>query len=615
MTDFNLPKDTRTPVKKEEKKERGPLANYLLQIAKIYDAMDIEPDVRLLRDHLHQDPPLHSRRTLDQSYYWKLQNTDNRDEDQVVFRATKEGKSPLRTTRVVMVDQLWLYILDENTIISSFPRRWGRNKPDYSGVHKEIRAMLDHLRVGQIESVYDLALLIINQCSTVFFDRTKPVDERPELLDIFSNALSHISGMKIVAFEAFWRHLDRLSESDRQHIDLESTARKYLNINPEGKLLKEVHDIIEELRMMMRIFSQQKTVAADFVEHLRTLHDQERKHNLNMPADDGKLEIMVEIKNLLQANSSNATSPISGGGGQQPLLNGTVSAPQSIPTSAVTENTLRHAKKVVDNIALRRIELEELEGSTNSIYDQLKDLLSLKQQQASIIEAKYALKRADESIKQGRSVMLFTIVTIIFLPLSFMSSVFGMNASNFDSPDGTGNRMSLREQFKLLFPISIGVIIISISLAFSTWIRGVIYYALSVSWAYFTEYTYLRRIFVHISTMMFGKNVSNQVFLRQQKRVREIHRRREKKKLKEATMKVERLMKESEGPFDVWSGEGREEGGGEKEGGCWGGKGRVRDEEEGGVVSVRLWKVEGGWVGLVWFRTGLGWGLVRIRFI
>lgn len=32
----------------------------------------------------------------------------------------------------------------------------------------------------------------MNQCSTVFFDRTKPEDERPEVLDIFANALSHV---------------------------------------------------------------------------------------------------------------------------------------------------------------------------------------------------------------------------------------------------------------------------------------------------------------------------------------------------------------------------------------------------------------------------------------
>lgn len=81
---------------------------------------------------------------------------------------------------------------DLGTIISFFPRRWGRNKPDSSGVHKGIRARLEHIRSGEIQSAYDLALLIMNQCSTVFFDRTKPIDVRPQVLDIFANAIAHI---------------------------------------------------------------------------------------------------------------------------------------------------------------------------------------------------------------------------------------------------------------------------------------------------------------------------------------------------------------------------------------------------------------------------------------
>ena len=46
---------------------------------------------------------------------------------------------------------------------------------------------------------------------------------------------------------------------------------------------------------------------------------------------------------------------------------------------------------------------------------QLEGLLSLKQQQASILEAKAAKTRADESIKQGRSIIAFTVVTIFFV--------------------------------------------------------------------------------------------------------------------------------------------------------------------------------------------------------
>lgn len=54
--------------------------------------------------------------------------------------------------------------------------------------------------------------------------------------------------------------------------------------------------------------------------------------------------------------------------------------------------------------------------------NQLQELLTLKQQQASIVAAKAALdradqsvKQADESIQQGKAIMAFTIMTIIFV--------------------------------------------------------------------------------------------------------------------------------------------------------------------------------------------------------
>jgi hypothetical protein len=51
--------------------------------------------------------------------------------------------------------------------------------------------------------------------------------------------------------------------------------------------------------------------------------------------------------------------------------------------------------------------------------------------------------------------MLFTVVTIIFFPLSFMSSVFGMNASELSGQNG--GIMSLRHEFKFMceFPLSL----------------------------------------------------------------------------------------------------------------------------------------------------------------
>jgi hypothetical protein len=92
------------------------LGEYLIAVAKVADAMDYELNERLLRKNLHNDPPMHIRRTLDQSYFLTLEDTEARDKGQVVYRGTRAGKSlHARNTRVVMVDQLWLWILDEST--------------------------------------------------------------------------------------------------------------------------------------------------------------------------------------------------------------------------------------------------------------------------------------------------------------------------------------------------------------------------------------------------------------------------------------------------------------------------------------------------------------------
>lgn len=78
-----------------------------------------------------------------------------------------------------------------DTIITAFPRRWGRNKPDPSAVHRAIRDYMASVDKGQINSIYDLALIIVDECSKVIFDRTKP-DLRPEVVDIFGSAISKI---------------------------------------------------------------------------------------------------------------------------------------------------------------------------------------------------------------------------------------------------------------------------------------------------------------------------------------------------------------------------------------------------------------------------------------
>jgi len=60
-------------------------------------------------------PPLQPRRTLDEYFYTHLESTLDRDQDQVVYRYTKPYLQP----KIFMVDQLWLWILNEGTYSKS----------------------------------------------------------------------------------------------------------------------------------------------------------------------------------------------------------------------------------------------------------------------------------------------------------------------------------------------------------------------------------------------------------------------------------------------------------------------------------------------------------------
>ena len=79
-----------------------------------------------------------------------------------------------------------------DTIITSFPKRYGRNKPDPSAVHKSIRLRLKLVRKNEIRSIYDLALIVIDECSKVFFDRTKTADRQPQMMDLFAEAIGNV---------------------------------------------------------------------------------------------------------------------------------------------------------------------------------------------------------------------------------------------------------------------------------------------------------------------------------------------------------------------------------------------------------------------------------------
>lgn len=65
----------------------------------------------LIEKDIFRDPPLHPRRTLKQYYFPSRKDLSEQDRDQVVYRDTSRTVFP---KPLVMVDQLWLWILDDS---------------------------------------------------------------------------------------------------------------------------------------------------------------------------------------------------------------------------------------------------------------------------------------------------------------------------------------------------------------------------------------------------------------------------------------------------------------------------------------------------------------------
>lgn len=154
----------------------------LFDAAILYEAMSAYQEKKLIQKYLHKDPPLHPRRTLEQTNEWTLSLSWHASaRDQVVHRATrpkqldfqtvdlssKEWKGRTRRlSRVMMIDQLWMWIIDEQTIITCFPDHGDRNEYNHMvtpSIHRSIRNTIMKPGRTRFYNVQDLAMVIFGE--------------------------------------------------------------------------------------------------------------------------------------------------------------------------------------------------------------------------------------------------------------------------------------------------------------------------------------------------------------------------------------------------------------------------------------------------------------------
>lgn len=240
-----------------------------------------------------------------------------------------------------------------------------------------------------------------------------------------------------MSFHHLWHWTKRASQlyvSKFKYEDASHLHPPLLNINPEGKLQREIKDIIDELDIMININNKQKEVIKRFTKHVENIYDSsgEWRNNSRSPDDD---------RDYRKTASSRASSL------ERKLDESNEKEAKEVKEAKRIRERERQefiwfrkqAYDLISDVGDRVLELEGLRKSAESTAQgvsqpkrvhrrsygktlmkdpQIKDLLDLKQQQASILQAWQSVKQADETVRQGRSIMIFTIVTIIFVHLS-----------------------------------------------------------------------------------------------------------------------------------------------------------------------------------------------------
>ncbi|KAI1279501.1 hypothetical protein F5Y07DRAFT_397128 [Xylaria sp. FL0933] len=461
------------------------LAQYLLDAARLYKAMSLYTDTEVHRKYLTTHPPLHPRRTLDRAYHWSSTKITGRDQDQVIFRATTarpsewhnfdpyslqwKGHEHLaqndncdlcasnirKVPRLLMVDQLWMWILDAKTVVTCFPARYGSTLSDCSDVYKLVEARCSE--ENSVTSVFDLALIIIEECSNAMLSFRPSSNERPDVVKAFSEAISDVNLNLEQTSRRVWQWMDFAQPINAY--SLTASTFQLLSVQREFEIEVEIKDIREELKMLHKITDNQIMVLQQLIDVSERILVSPRATKAGPSQGASHTPTQESRTGTLSEDAASQASS----------QRGVLSAASKEAENFETYHRFRtRADEILASLRDHVEQLQELDKNAEEAEIKLKDLSELKQNHLNTVQAWQSAMINEHGLRQGRSVFAFTIVTIIFLPLSFLSSVFGMNSAEFSE----GNTMTLREQFTYIFSISAGVVVLAVVCSLSETVQS-----------------------------------------------------------------------------------------------------------------------------------------------
>lgn len=455
-------------------------------------AKETSRELQVIWEYLGHDPPVNCRRTLDQYRYPSLHDTRARDDDQLLYKMTQEKvrasdnrqDNVLRAVsrgdgraytqweddeilddckecenqciaeadgefedsdtdldpdddgildgNVLMVDQLWLWVVDTTSLITFFPSREGNpmEGPLYQqadlrdSILNEVNADLTR----QCENALDLAALTVLHAVSVLIDRSS--HPNLEIFRIFDEAVSNLTE-KMIALKRRWTFGHRYNSYDYNYLTTSSLRAQHKLEDERAEMenwgntsaLLELQDIEEELITLRHLFDDQE-------KHIRT---------------------MLDIYSHDEHSDATTTSVTD-------LLTGRV------PTLAsLSCNGQFFLQEALAKLKSYRAQVEDILGPLQKTRHDFDGLLKTVQSLAQIDDARLSRQKADLASVQNHSILIFTVFTVIFLPLSFFTSLFGMNTYEW----GGSNNLHLYTIGSIALPASTILVIIALMVAWS----------------------------------------------------------------------------------------------------------------------------------------------------
>ncbi|KAL4905602.1 hypothetical protein BDW74DRAFT_177971 [Aspergillus multicolor] len=237
-----------------------------------------------------------------------------------------------------------------------------------------MRSKLEQHAKGSPITAKVMARLLIGAAVKLFNEPHIPVfGTLRSPLEIIQASIRYVRDEETILFKEFEASLeankDRQQKAEVQSTEEHDMSNEFFNIGPETTVLREVKGICDELNILKSLCEDQEHVWA-------------------------------QAEEILGSDDSTQTAS---------------STPSDVK------------KQIIGMIH----EAEVVQKDINSLLD-------LKHKQANLLEVKFARqhakaaeKQAADTAKQGDTLLVFTVVTIVFLPLSFLTSLFALNISDF----------------------------------------------------------------------------------------------------------------------------------------------------------------------------------------